>query len=272
MLKLSGSHVASAVVGGLVVAGGVLALGLTGRSTMTETVLQEAPVAAASSAVAGLTANEIYQRNAPGVVFIRARLADHVESPFDAGHRPQRGYSTGSGFLADRRGDILTDYHVIAGARRTGGLTVELEGGVQRVARVAGADPAADLAVLKVDLDGAPAVRPLALGDSTTVSVGDPTLAIGNPFGVDRTLSSGIVSALAHQIRASDGHSVDNVIQTDGPLDPGGAGGPLLDAAGRVIGINSQIISSAGAGLAVSFATPINTATPMLRRVQLGAG
>ena len=270
MWHLSSSHVASAVMGGLVVAGGFLALGLNGRST-TQTILQEAPMSAASSAGAGLTANEIYQRDAPGVVFIRAKLARDAESPFDANGRLQGGYSTGSGFLADRRGDILTDYHVIAGAKRLGGLTVELDGGARRAARVIAIDPAADLAIVKVDLDGVPA-RPLALGDSTTVSVGDQTLAISNPVGVDRTLSSGIVSALAHEIRASDGLSVDNVIQTDRPLDPGGAGGPLLDAAGRVIGINSQVASSAGAGLAVSFATPINTATPLLRRIQQGTG
>ena len=98
-----------------------------------------------------------------------------------------------------------------------------------------------DLAVLKVDLRGVPTVAPLVLGDSTTVRVGDPTLAIGNPFGLDRTLTSGIVSALQREIQGSGGFSIENVIQTDSPLNPGNSGGPLLDAAGRVIGINSQI-------------------------------
>lgn len=265
------SHFASSVVGGLVVAGGFLLLGLNDRPR-TRTIVEQAPVAAVTGTggISGLTPNAIYQRDAPGVVHVRAKPNETVESPFNLFHQGQSSISTGSGFLVDRRGDILTAYHVVAGADPTG-VTVGFEGGVTRVASVAGVDQEADLAVLRVDLHGVPSVRPLPLGDSTTVRVGDPTLALGNPYGADRTLSSGIVSALQHQIEAADGSMVDNVIQTDQQLDPSSSGGPLLDAGGRVIGINSQLAGTSGDGSAISFATPINTADAVLVRVRAGA-
>jgi S1-C subfamily serine protease len=262
------SHFASAVVGGLIVGGGFLALGVTGRHT-TQTIVEEAPVAITDAGPSsGLTPHDIYQRDAPGVLFIHAQLVEHVDSPFNVPGRLQGGSSTGSGFLVDRRGDVLTAYHVVAGAARTGGVTVEFEGGVSRSANVVEVDRVADLAVLRVDVSGVSNLRPLPLGDSSSVRVGDPTLAIGDPYGVDRTLASGIVAALQHEIPASDGLSVDNVIQTDQPLFPGGAGGPLLDAAGQVIGINSQLAGTAGDGPGLSFATPIDTALPLLARVR----
>src|SRR5205807_8474800 len=111
-----------------------------------------------------------------------------------------------------------------------------------------GEDPSNDLALLKVDTTGLPNVAPLMLGDSSSVRVGDPTLAIGNPFGLDRTLTSGIVSALQRQIQAPNGFAIENVIQTDAPLNPGNSGGPLLDATGSVIGINSQIETGGNGG------------------------
>jgi S1-C subfamily serine protease len=210
-------------------------------------------------------------RDAPGVVFIRAREIDQVENPFDLFREQQSSVSTGSGFLIDRDGRILTNYHVIEGASRTAGITVQFEDGVSRRAAVVGQDPDDDLALLRVDTDGLPTVRPLVLGDSTTVQVGDPTLAIGNPFGLDRTLTSGIVSALQRQIRAPNGFSIDNVIQTDTPTNPGNSGGPLLDATGRVIGINSQIATAGGNGSSgIAFAVPINTAKAFLPRLETG--
>jgi S1-C subfamily serine protease len=134
--------------------------------------------------------------------------------------------STGSGFLVDRRGDILTNYHVVDGAEPSG-VSVEFEGGVEHEASVVGIGRTQDIAILRVDMRRVPLVKPLQLGDSTSVRVGDPTLAIGDPFGLDRTLTSGIVSALQHQIEAADGSSIDNVIQTDQPLDLKNSGGPL---------------------------------------------
>jgi S1-C subfamily serine protease len=139
---------------------------------------------------------------------------------------------------------------------------------VQRPASVVAVDEADDLAVLHVDMRGVPPVRPLLLGESTSVRVGDPTLTIGNPFGVDRTLTTGIVSALAHQIPGAGGVDVDNVIQTDQAATAGNAGSPLLDAEGHVIGINSQLATAGtGDGQRLGFAVPIDTADRILTGV-----
>ena len=262
----------SALIGGLVVAGTFLALGVTGRRT-TQTVVEEAPMAAEPSTNTSqeLTAHAIYVRDAPGVVFIRAQVTRQVPNPFAlAPSRPQTT-STGSGFVLDRAGHILTTYDVVAGADADGGVTVEFGDGSILPATVIGTDPSEDLAVLRVNPRRAPYLLPLALGDSTTVRVGDPTLAIGNPFGSERTLVSGIVSALQGDLPAPDGTAIDNVIQTEMPIDPGNSGGPLLDADGRVIGVNSQVMeggsSSARAGIA--FAVPIDTAKALLSQLQV---
>jgi S1-C subfamily serine protease len=256
MKSLIRSHFASAVIGGLVVAGAFLALGITGRRT-TQEVVEEAPVAAepASSGDTGLTPHEIYERDAPGVVFVRARVVEQVQNPIDFFPQQQSSSSTGSGFLVDRSGDILTNYHVIEGANRASGVSVQFEDNVLRSATVVGEDQDDDLAVLRVNMSGVPAVRPLMLGDSTSARVGDPTLAIGNPFGLDRTLTSGIVSALQRQIQAPNGFSIDNVIQTDAP-------------------INSQIATGGDAGngsVGIAFAIPIDTAKQVLASLEHGA-
>jgi S1-C subfamily serine protease len=274
MKVLIRSQFAAAVTGGLVVAGAFLALGITGHRTV-QTVVEQSPVYAASgSSDSGLTPHAIYVRDAPGVVFVRAQVIQQVQDPFDLfGVDQQRTVSTGSGFLIDAGGDILTNYHVIAGANRQNGVTVQFEDNVARAAAVVGADPDNDLAVLRVNMRGV-TVRPLALGDSEQVQVGDPTLAIGNPFGLDRTLTSGIVSALQRQITAPNGFSIDNVIQTDAPINPGNSGGPLLNAAGRVIGINSQIETAGNGGsgnVGIAFAVPIDTAKDFLPALERDA-
>jgi S1-C subfamily serine protease len=273
MTRSARSHFLSAVVGGLVVGAGLLAFGVAGGGH-TSTIIEEAPVASQAAAVtgagqSGLTPHDIYTRDAPGVVYVRARLVESVDSPFDAGDAGGSDVSTGAGFLVDRRGDLLTDYHVVEGADRSSGVTVEFEDHVVRRATVIAVAPGSDLAVLHVDMHGVPAVHPLTLGESSTVRVGDPTLTIGNPFGVDRTLTSGIVSALQHRLPAGDGQVIDNVIQTDQPVDAGNAGAPLLDAGGQVIGINSELITAAGdgpGGQALAFAVPIDTADEILAR------
>jgi putative serine protease PepD len=274
MKSLIRSQLVSAMVGGLVAAGALVALGVTGRRT-TQTIVEEAPVAAQpASNTAGLTPHDIYVRDAPGVVFVRAQVIQQVQDPFDLFPQQQSSTSTGSGFLVDSAGYVLTNFHVIEGADRNTGVTVQFEDDIRRRATVVGVDQNNDLAVLKVGLGGVPAVSPLALGDSTTVRVGDPTLAIGNPFGLDRTLTGGIVSALQRQIQAPNGFAIDNVIQTDAPINPGNSGGPLIDATGRVIGINSQIETGSGGGngsVGIAFAVPINTATSVLRRLESGA-
>jgi putative serine protease PepD len=236
------SHLAAAVAGGLVAAGTFLVLGVTGRRS-TQTIVEQGPLIerqAASTSSAAPSPHAIYVRNAPGTVYVRAV----------GGHN--RRASTGSGFLVGHDGDVLTSSSVIAGATA---ITIELADDVVRRATVVDADDG--VAILRAELSGVPAVVPLPCGDSAGIRVGDPVLALGDPVGYDRTLTSGIVSALQQQITDSSGSTIANVIQTDAPVSPGSAGGPLLDGLGRVIGIM-------GFGGAISFAVPIDTAKKVL--------
>jgi len=257
------------VVGG---AATVLVSGGQGPARAT-TVVQQAPLAAGgerrdSGSVSALTPRAIYRRAAPGVVFVRAAAAQVQEdSPFFAQGAP--GGSTGSGFLVDRAGSILTNAHVITGADE---VTVQFGGKRIVPARVLGRDTSSDLALLKVDPRGL-GLRPLPLGSSRSVHVGDPTIAIGNPFGLDRTLTTGVVSALQRRIRAPNGFEITHVIQTDAAINPGNSGGPLLDATGRVIGVNSQIETGGQAkqSAGIAFAVPIETAKRIIPRLRSGA-
>ena len=166
---------------------------------------------------------------------------------------PQEG--TGSGFLFDGEGHIVTNYHVIEGADE---LLVSFADGQEYYAEVVGIDPASDLAVLKVEAEaGLPA--PLQLSDSNNVKVGQFVLAIGNPFGLERTLTTGVISALGRIIQSTDGSFISEAIQTDAAINPGNSGGPLLDLQGRVIGVTSQIISASGSSSGVGFAISANT-------------
>jgi S1-C subfamily serine protease len=267
MRSLLRSPFVSALIGGAVVAAVLLAIGVGGGTT-TKTVVQQSPVAssklgASGSSETALTAHDIYERDAPGVVFIRSRIQQDVSSPFDFGTpQAQQSVATGTGFVIDKAGHILTNYHVIAGASQ---VTVGF--GDQRTveAKVLGQDAQNDLALLSVDTSGLK-LSPLQLGDSASAEVGDPVLAIGNPFGLDRTLTTGVVSALQREIQAPNGFAIQHVIQTDAPINPGNSGGPLLDAAGRVIGINSQIETggSGNGNIGIGFAVPINTAKRLL--------
>ncbi|MGH2896220.1 MAG: S1C family serine protease [Solirubrobacteraceae bacterium] len=268
MGRLLRSHFVSAVLGGLVVGGALLASGVAGRSH-TETIVDQAPLVAQKTAdpINGQTPLEIYERFAPGVVFVRAKLVEQVDSPFNLFRAREDQTSTGTGFLVDRIGDILTNYHVIDGADRSKGITVEFENALTREASVVAVDQRNDLAVLRADMHDVPKIEPLTRGDSTSVRVGDPTLTIGNPFGVDRTLTSGIVSALQHTIEAADGSSINNVIQVDQTPDAGNSGAPLIDANGRVIGINSQMATGGGSSQRLAFAIPIDTADAILSKV-----
>jgi S1-C subfamily serine protease len=231
-------------------------------------VIEEAPLSAepASDDATGLTPYEIYEQDSRGVVFVRADVESATPDPFTASPEQQGSVSTGSGFVVDRKGDILTNYQLVAGAGEEG-ISVQFEPGVTATARLIGEEPSEDLAVLRVDPRGLH-LRPLELGNSATARVGDPTLAIADPFGLDRTLTEGIVSALQRQISATNGFAIDHVIQTDSPVDASVSGGPLIDAAGQVIGINSQIdTDSDGDGTPIAFAVPINTATTLLARL-----
>jgi S1-C subfamily serine protease len=258
----------SALVGGAVVAVVLLATGLAGKDTTT--VVQPAAVGAglANPTPDALTPREIYKRDAPGVVYISADIGASQASPFAPGGEGGGGTATGSGFVIGTSGSIVTNAHVVAGARR---VSVRFSDSKIATAKVAGVDPSTDLALLLVDPDGLD-LTPLSLGSSKRVQVGDPTVAIGNPFGLDRTLTTGVVSALQRSIPSlQQGFWINNVIQTDAAINPGNSGGPLIDARGKVIGVNSQI-ETGGAGrgnVGIGFAVPIDTAKdviPQLRR------
>jgi S1-C subfamily serine protease len=250
--------VVSAAVGCAGAVGLVTALDLGGGHTTT--IVEQAPLggAKAASDERGLTARDIYKRDAPGVVFIRAEVVQRTSSPFDPGlPSEQRGEATGSGFVIARDGTILTNAHVVSGATK---VTVQFADKEARPARVIGRDESTDLAVLRIDARGL-RLHPLRLGSSRDVQVGDPTVAIGNPFGLERTLTTGVVSAVHRTIQAPNGFSIEDVIQTDAAINPGNSGGPLIDSLGRVVGINSQIATGSGGGnVGIGFAVPIDTA------------
>jgi S1-C subfamily serine protease len=169
------------------------------------------------------------------------------------GERPRLG--VGSGFVIDKAGHVVTSLHVVEGAET---ITVSFSNRDRVKARLVGADPATDLAVLQLDTPSR-ALTPLILGDSDRLAVGDPVVAIGNPFGLERTVTAGIVSALQREITAPNGFAIDRVIQTDAAINHGNSGGPLLNADGRVIGVNSQIETESGGNVGIGFAVPINT-------------
>ncbi|PTL58508.1 S1C family serine protease [Paraconexibacter algicola] len=248
---------ATALIGG---AGGALAVAAFQPSKTTTTTITEASSGtgtrafAASTSGGAKTAGEIYQQSKDAVVFITANVTETQQTPF--GPRQSQGQATGSGFVISKDGYIVTNQHVIDGAST---VRVEIGDRPAQTARVVGQDASTDIALLKVD--GTDDLPVLLLGDSAGVQVGDATVAIGNPFGLDRTLTTGVVSALARTIESPNGYSISDVLQTDAALNPGNSGGPLLDASGRVIGVNSQIESSGSspANTGLGFAVPSST-------------
>jgi S1-C subfamily serine protease len=264
----------SALVGGGVVVALIAAFGGLKNSSKTVTTVQAAPLAPsnASQRTSGLTPHDIYVRDAPGVAFVTSTIVQKSESAlnlFGGGETQRQGEATGSGIVIDANGTILTNYHVVENAIK---VTVSFEKGKAVEAKVVGKDPSNDLAVLRISTDGL-TLHPLTLGDSSTAQVGDPVLAIGNPFDLERTLTTGVVSALQRQITAPNGFTIDNVLQTDAPINPGNSGGPLLNIEGEVIGINSQI-ETGGSGddgsVGIGFAVPINTAKNEISELEKG--
>jgi S1-C subfamily serine protease len=258
--------VLSAVIGAGAAVGVVEGLD-RGSAKTTTTLVQQAPFGATSNANdgdTGLTAGDIYKRDAPGVVFVRSQIVQRTQSPFDFGlPQEQQGEATGSGFVLDKAGTILTNAHVVNGATK---VTVQFQNKQSVEAKVLGKDESTDIALLKVDPAGAN-LTPLTLGSSKGVQVGDPAIAIGNPFGLERTLTTGVISAVQRTIQAPNNFEIDDVLQTDAPINPGNSGGPLIDATGRVIGINSQI-ATGGSGsqgsVGIGFAVPIDTAKQII--------
>jgi putative serine protease PepD len=215
---------------------------------------------------------EVYKAISPGVAFITSTSLRQ-----DFFGQVEEGQGSGSGSVIDDQGHILTNYHVIEGAQK---LSVSFGGAKNYPAKVIGGDPDTDLAVIQVE---APRdqLRVVPLGDSDNLSVGQKVLAIGNPFGLDRTLTTGVISGLQRPLRARNGRPIEGAIQTDASINPGNSGGPLLDSRGRMIGINSQILSPSGASAGVGFAVPVNIAkrivpelirSGVVRRPKLGIG
>jgi S1-C subfamily serine protease len=261
------SLVAAGAVGAGVAVGIVAAVGGLGGASST-TVREVLPasgaqVSAFARAQRALTVHQIYERAAPGVVQVTA--TSHVAAQTDpfldpfgfGGPSVETQRALGSGFVVDKAGHIVTNYHVVQGAQK---VDVSFSNNESLTAHIVGVDPSTDIAVLRVTARSR-ALTPLPLGNSDTVRVGDSVVAIGNPFGLDRTATAGIVSALQRQITAPNSYSIDHVIQTDAPINHGNSGGPLINADGRVIGVNSQIQTggTSDGNVGIGFAIPINT-------------
>jgi putative serine protease PepD len=234
-----GSLLMAAVVGGLVAAGAVVLL---------DPNADESPSSAAATATTtttsesarprtGLSPNAIYERAESAVVGIQA------------------GNASGTGFVIDAQGHVVTNEHVVANAEN---VEISFAQGGTEQGRVIATDPSTDLAVIEVDLSGHD-VTPLQLDPSTDVEVGDSVYAIGNPFGLERSLTAGIVSAVDRAIEAPNGFTINDAIQTDAPVNQGNSGGPLLDDAGNVIGVVSQIASQSGGNVGIGYAVPSDT-------------
>jgi S1-C subfamily serine protease len=255
---------AAALLGGGVALAGAAAFGDLGSKTVVREIVQPVPGEPASFATksARMTINQIYSRSAPGVVQITATSVQRVApdpffgNPFGLPQK-QTQQALGSGFVLDKAGHIITNYHVVQGATR---VEVSFSNDEQVNAHVIGSDPSTDIAVLQVDAHSR-ALTPLTLGDSDSVNVGDSVVAIGNPFGLDRSITAGIVSALQRPIQAPNGYTIDHVIQTDAALNHGNSGGPLLNAQDQVIGVNAQIQTggTSDGNVGIGFAIPINT-------------
>lgn len=262
---LGGGLLATAIVVGLVVD-----RSLDSSSKTTVTVQQMPTIVSGRSAQSGTTARQVYERDASSVVFVSASGVGEPQTSaeFLKGEGGGAGTATGSGFEIDGSGTILTNWHVVEGASK---ITVGVEHGKAVEASVLGKDPSHDIAVLHIPTGGL-TLHPLLLGNSSKAHVGDPVLAIGNPFGLARTLTTGVVSALERQIQAPNGLTIDDTLQTDAPINPGNSGGPLLNEDGEVIGINSQIETSSerGGSVGIAFAIPIDSAKSELSKLEKG--
>ena len=253
---------AAALLGGGVALGGAAALGKLGEET---TVINQVPTPSSSAPAAfdqsqRRSINDIYRASAPGVVHIEtATRLQQPDDPFFGNPLglPDTQRALGSGFVIDKAGHVVTNFHVVHGASS---IFVSFSNSERIRAKLVGQDPSTDIAVLKVDVKSR-ALKSLPLGNSDAVRVGDQVIAIGNPFGLDRSATAGIVSAVQRRIEAPNRLSISGAIQTDAALNKGNSGGPLLNAQGQVIGVNAQIETGGQSlgNVGIGFAIPINT-------------
>ncbi len=264
---------AAGLLGGGAALGGAALFGKLGETATTTVIQREVAAAAATTSTAAaststLSINEIYRRSAPGVVQITSTSSSKTGTDpfFGTPFSSPSQQALGSGFVLDKAGHIVTNYHVVQGATK---IEVSFSDQTSHSATIVGSDPSTDLAVLKVD---APvrALTPLPLGNSDLAQVGDEVVAIGNPFGLDRTATAGIISAIQRRITAPNGFSIDHALQTDAPINHGNSGGPLLDAHGEVVGVNSQIETGGNAtegNVGIGFAVPANTVKNVVAQI-----
>jgi putative serine protease PepD len=254
------SLVAALVAGAFIGVGGGAATYAALSSGDTKTVVRQVTVGESqpASSSSGLSVNAIYQRTHKGVVEITVSGRTQ-ESPFGG----QTQQAQGSGFVYDTEGRIVTNEHVVDGAQS---VSVKLWNGKSYDATVVGTDPSTDLAVLDIDAP-ASVLSPLPLGDSDKVQVGNTVVAIGSPFGLEQTVTAGIVSALHRQMTSPNNFTIGNSIQTDAAINHGNSGGPLINSSGQVIGVNAQIASDSGGNEGVGFAIPSNTAKSIVSQL-----
>ena len=228
--------------------------GLENRSDSV-TIKEVAPIHESSGTThasnEGSSVREVYTRDGRGVVSV------DVAATSDAGP------GGGSGFVVDEAGHIVTNQHVVEGAEE---ISVKFADGARREAEVVGQDPSTDVALIKVEAPRE-ALEPLTLGDSDSVGVGEPVIAIGNPLNVGISVTTGIVSGLGRPIQAPNNYTINDAVQTDAAINPGNSGGPLLDSRGTVIGVNAQIASESGGFEGVGFAVPINTVKSVVKQL-----
>ena len=260
------SNLVALCLGALAAAAVAVVLALSGAfGDGDEPAAAQSPTPSSPGAVRTAPASvaDIYEQASGGVVFVSAIGA---QTPVGG-----QGTASGTGFVIDDDGSIVTNDHVVEGAERvTVRFGAEGEQGEAVPARVVGTDPSTDLAVLKVDpSDVEGGLQPLPLGSSAELRPGEPAIAIGSPFGLEGTVTSGIISALDREIRAPNGFTISGVIQTDAAINPGNSGGPLLDGEGRVIGVNSQIATNgSNANSGVGFAVPVDTVKEVVPQLQ----
>ena len=257
IVTVTAALVAAAAVGAGGGAATFAALGSDGSSTTVRQVTVESSEPAAST-TESLSVSEVYEKAYKSVVEITTTL--NQSSPMGG---EQQASGQGSGFVFDAEGHIVTNHHVVDGAQS---VSVRFWDGSTYDATVVGTDPSTDLAVIKVDAP-ADVLLPLALGDSNSLSVGESVVAIGSPFGLEGTLTSGIVSALNREMTSPNNFTISNSIQTDAAINHGNSGGPLLNAAGEVVGVNTQIKSDSGGSDGIGFAIPSATVSSIVPQI-----